>query len=395
MRLLFVTAHPPSRLYPRTHGFVTRLAGRHNVTVVCLCQSPREFGDVSRLRALGIKVLPVFPRHRNALLRATSRLLHWQSTAAASVADPGLREIVRSELSCGDVGVVHVGNVGVAGAVAGLPVPVVWDAEELTGLLAGSQQPQLLEVFQRALVESPRERKALLAASLTHASGASERIQVISSGVDLAYFSRVPGRRHTNRLVFGGKMSAPSTCAAADVLVRGILPLIWRERPDVQLTIVGADPTRRILAYAREDARITVTGYVEDLRPYLSGAALAISPLPYAAGMPHLVLEAMAMGTPVIVSESAVAALAVVPGRDALLASSTERFAQLALRLLDDSDLRHLLAHNGQRYVERHHSLDVQTHRLESVYSEVSSQDFAIIGLGMTRELPSFVASGE
>jgi len=117
--------------------------------------------------------------------------------------------------------------------------------------------------------------------------------------------------------------------------------------------------------------------------------------LPYAAGVPHLVLEAMAMGTPVIVSESAVAALAVVPGRDALLASSTERFAQLAVRLLDDRDLRHLLAHNGQRYVERHHSLNVQTRRLESIYSEASGEDFATVGWKMTGESPSFVASGE
>jgi polysaccharide biosynthesis protein PslH len=395
MRLLFVTAYPPSRLHPRTHGFITRLAGRHDITVVCLCHSPREFGDVSRLRAFGIKVLPVFPRHRNAVMRATSRLLWWRSPAASLVADPELREIVRSELSRGDVGILHLDHVAVAGAVAGLPVPVVWDAEEFAGSLVGRGQPRPLEFFQRALVESPRERKALLAACVDHAPGAYERIQIISSGVDLAYFNRTPGRKHANRLVFGGNMSASATCAAADVLVRGILPLIWRERPDVQLTIVGADPARRILGYAREDARITVTGYVEDLRPYLSGAALAISPLPYAAGVPHLVLEAMAMGTPVVVSESAVAALAVVPGRDALLASSTERFAQLALRLLDDGHLRHLLAHNGQRYVERHHSLDVQTRRLESVYSEVSGQDFAMTGLEMTGELPSFVASGE
>jgi glycosyltransferase involved in cell wall biosynthesis len=249
-------------------------------------------------------------------------------------------------------------------------------------------------VFQRALVESPRERKALLAASASHTPRASERIQVISSGVDLAYFSRTPGRRHANRLVFGGKMSAPATRAAADLLVRHILPRIWRERPDVQLTIVGADPTRQIVAYAREDARITVTGYVEDLRPYLAGATLAVSPLPYAAGVPHLVLEAMAMGTPVIVSDSAITSLAIVPGRDALLASNAERFAQLALRLLDDGELRHLLAHNGQRYVERHHSLDVQTCRLESVYSEVSGQDFTCGELDMTPEVPSIIASG-
>jgi glycosyltransferase involved in cell wall biosynthesis len=265
----------------------------------------------------------------------------------------------------------------------------------LAGRLAEAEQPWPLEIFQRALVESPRERKALLAGSLAQASGVSERIQVISSGVDLAYFSRVPGRRHANRLVFGGKMSAPTTGAATDLLVRGILPLIWRERPDVQLTIVGADPTRRILAYAREDARITVTGYVEDLRPYLSGAALAVSPLPRVAGVPHMVLEAMAMGTPVILSESAIAGLAVVPGRDALLASSAERFAQLALRLLDDGELRHLLAHNGQRYVERHHSLDVQTRRLESIYSEVSGQNLARIQQKAAPELAYFVAGGE
>jgi glycosyltransferase involved in cell wall biosynthesis len=108
-----------------------------------------------------------------------------------------------------------------------------------------------------------------------------------------------------------------------------------------------------------------------------------------------MVLEAMAMGTPVILSESAVAGLAVVPGRDALLASSTERFAQLALRLLDDGELRHLLAHHGQCYVERHHSLDVQTRRLESIYSEVSGHNLVRIQQKVAPELAYFVAGGE
>jgi glycosyltransferase involved in cell wall biosynthesis len=422
MRVLFVSAYPPSRLHARSFGFVTQLAQRHELMVICLCHSPRDITDVSRLRALGVQVTPVFEERRHAIMRAAAAVLSERPLEMAYDAAPQLREAVQAEVKRGGVGIVHVEHLRAAGAVAGLPIPLVWDAvdclserwrvrrerEAYLGLgthprrvkraLKGIEQRRvsdyerrLIGMFERVLVESPYERQALLRAVSTDdlttgtpmdqqdgkeaTSPFAGRVEVISTGVDLDYFSPRAERRHLNRLVFSGRMNDAANVAAADLLVNTILPAIWRERPDVQLTITGCNPPRQVRAYAN-DPRITVTGYVDDVRPYLAGAALAVSPLPYPTGIHNPALEAMAMGTPLIASESAVAGLSIVPGRDLLLASSTERFAYLALRLLDDGELRHSLARNGRAYVERYHSWPLMTRRLEQVYREASGYNF-------------------
>ena len=98
--------------------------------------------------------------------------------------------------------------------------------------------------------------------------------------------------------------------------------------------------------------------------------------MPYPTGIHNPTLETLAMGTPMIASESAVTGLSIVPGRDLLLASSIERFAHLALRLLDDGALRRSLARNGRTYVERYHSWPLMTRLLEQVYCEASGCNF-------------------
>jgi len=99
-------------------------------------------------------------------------------------------------------------------------------------------------------------------------------------------------------------------------------------------------------------------------------ATLAVAPVPYGAGVQNKVLEAMACGTPVVVSPQAIAALAVQPGRDLVVADGAEAFARAVLELLDDPARRAQLGRAGRAYVEQHHSWDAITARLESIYRE-------------------------
>jgi glycosyltransferase involved in cell wall biosynthesis len=147
------------------------------------------------------------------------------------------------------------------------------------------------------------------------------------------------------------------------------MPLIWKRRPEATLTIVGSNPPKSIQQLAK-DPRVEVTGYVDDLRPYVRHAEVMLSPMVYSVGIQNKVLEAMALGTPVVVAEQAAAALGAVPNRDLLIARSAEEFAQATLRVMDNAELRATLSRNGREYVAQQHDWQVVTSGLVDIYQQ-------------------------
>lgn len=167
-------------------------------------------------------------------------------------------------------------------------------------------------------------------------------------------------------------MSYHANVTAALHLVTDIMPLIWAERPAVRVYIVGKDPARAIKRLAdRHPQKVCVTGTVPDIRPYLARAAVAICPIEYGAGIQNKVLEAMAMGTPVVASPQAVGALEARDQKDLLVADRPASFAQAVLRLLEDAECQREIGKAGRKYVERFHDWNDMVVRLEAVYLSV------------------------
>jgi polysaccharide biosynthesis protein PslH len=162
-------------------------------------------------------------------------------------------------------------------------------------------------------------------------------------------------------------MSYHANVAAVLYLYQRIMPLIWLQRPEVTLTLVGSRPPRSVQALAR-DPRVEVTGYVDDIRPYVRRAQVMLSPMVYSVGLQNKVLQAMALGTPVVASAASIAALNARPGRDLLVASSAEEFAEEALGLMRDSHLHAAMSRYGRAYVEQFHDWHVMTNHLVTAY---------------------------
>jgi glycosyltransferase involved in cell wall biosynthesis len=113
-----------------------------------------------------------------------------------------------------------------------------------------------------------------------------------------------------------------------------VLPRIVAARPEASFYIVGMNPTPTVTALASPPS-IVVTGTVADIRPYVQHAAVIVAPLRVARGIQNKILEAMAMGRPVVVSKSASAGVSGTPGHDFEVADSAEEFAQKVLASLD------------------------------------------------------------
>ena len=164
------------------------------------------------------------------------------------------------------------------------------------------------------------------------------KVHGISNGVDADYFTPEFVTEplydpQTPTYVFCGTMDYAPNVEAVTWFADEVLPLIRRREPAAAFYIVGSRPSAGVQALDRRDG-VTVTGRVEDVRPYVAHATASVAPMKVARGIQNKVLEAMAMAKTVIVSPEGLEGIAATPGRDLILAESAEDFAEAALTAL-------------------------------------------------------------
>ncbi len=177
--------------------------------------------------------------------------------------------------------------------------------------------------------------------------GAIKRpVHVVPTGVDTEYFapnppavgSRQPAAANSN-LIFTGSMDWLPNEDAMLHFCRDVLPLIRAEEPGTTLTIVGRTPTPAVKKLA-DDPAVTVTGRVDDVRPYMREAAVYIVPLRIGGGTRLKIFEAMAMAKAVVSTTIGAEGLPVTSGVNAILADEPPDFARAVVALLRDEQRR-------------------------------------------------------
>jgi glycosyltransferase involved in cell wall biosynthesis len=218
------------------------------------------------------------------------------------------------------------------------------------------------------LITSVTDKGALL--ELTPGGKRSAPISVLPNGVDLDYFQPdLSVQREPETLVFSGKMSYHANVSMVKHLVAEVMPRIWERRPMVRLIVVGKDPPADVREFAK-NSLITITGTVDDIRPYLWKATAAVVPLIYGAGIQNKILEAMATGTPVLTTSKALSSLSAIAGNDILVADTPEDFSLKALQLMDDTDLQRAIGNAGLQYVRKEHNWSIIVSDLLDMYRQ-------------------------
>jgi len=224
---------------------------------------------------------------------------------------------------------------------------------------------QSLAAFDRVVITSAHDRDCLI-----ELGEKPQHISTVPNGVDMDYFSPVASPREKDSLVFCAKLDYYPNSHAIIRFCQEMLPLIWARRPQVRLAIVGSNPSQAVRDLS-SDKRITVTGYVPDIRPYLSKASVALAPLQVAAGMQNKVLEALAMGAPVVATPGSCRSLQVKNETHLLIAEGAHPFADAILKLLDDPQLAQELGSAGRCYVEQYHSWTAAATTLSNLYRSI------------------------
>ena len=233
-----------------------------------------------------------------------------------------------------------------------------------TAALSRPLENQLLRLCHAHTVCSEREREILLQRV------PQARIEVVGNGVDVEFFTANPTQNGVRRdLVFMGRMDYHANIDAAVFFAKKIWPLVRARRPELRFVVVGAQPTKEVLAL-RDLAGVTVTGTVEDVRPFYHSALAAVVPLRVGGGTRLKVLEAMAAGTPVISTTLGAEGLAVTPGKDILVADSSEAIADTVASLQAKTPEWESLIANARTLVQRQYDWSVIGEVLLQLYEE-------------------------
>jgi polysaccharide biosynthesis protein PslH len=194
-------------------------------------------------------------------------------------------------------------------------------------------------------------------------------IHAIGNGVDPAFltFGEHPVEPHS--MVFTGKMDFFPNIHGLQTFLDKVFPLVLAEVPDAKVYVVGAYPTREILRRAAEN--VIVTGFVDDVRPYMAKGELYIIPLWIGGGIRGKALEAMAMRKPIVTTAIGCEAIKLSPEESALFSDTPEGFAAAILRLFADRDLQHRLADQAHANVLKYYDWTVQGKTLSRVFEEL------------------------
>lgn len=363
MKLLFIAHRLP---YPPHKGEKIRalnilkfLAAQHTVHLVSLAEEAQDLRDLAALQPYvrSVTVQRVRPRLRRLLALSalwsgqavSSRYFHSQALQRRVddlIEREGIEGIFCSSSPTGE----YVFRSRHAARLRSLPkfmdlidvdsakwrefahqsgIGSAWLYRREARHLAALEQ-RLGREFDQLLLVSEAERKYLDAAS-------AARTQVVANGVDLEYFAPgqgQPAQEPGAALVFTGVMDYRPNVEGICWFVREVLPRVRTRCPHVRLYIVGRHPNRAIRRLARVPG-IVVTGFVPDVRDYLV-RGVCIVPLWIARGIQNKVLEAMAMGRPIVLTPPALEGIDAEPGRDVLLARDAEAFAEKTVQLLED-----------------------------------------------------------
>ena len=400
MKVLFLTPQVP---YPpqqgaalRNWGLISGLAERHEVAVLSFL-SPGQSAELATRLQAACRIETVVLTTRTFRDRLRSLFTARQPDMALRLASGTYAHRLAEWLARERFDVVHVGGIEMAPYLdvieAARPRPLmVFDNLNceyllqkrafLTDLGAPGRWPGAAYSFvqwrrlHRYEAEVCRLADHVLAVSDADAVALQALVPglgvtVVPNGVDTrAYRSQSPKskiRGSGSDLVFTGTMDFLPNVDAVLWFTRKVLPRVRAQAPGAHLFVVGQRPHRR-LDGLRSDPAVTLTGWVEDVRPYIAQAAVYVAPLRIGGGTRLKLLEAMAMGKAVVATRLGAEGYPVTDARELLLADTPADFTAAVVTLLRSPERRAELGQTARAFVERLYDWRVIVPRVETVY---------------------------
>ncbi len=396
MRILVIS---PRKAWPPTSGarlrdfyFARYLAARFPLTYLYL--GGDEDAAETRRQISARSVESITPPRRYTYRKILRGLSGRMPLPVLNYTSPEMGAAIRNALKQEHFDVVHLESLHLA---AYLPEIKRWAPHAITVLDWHNIESELMNryataadsVFKAGYARFTARRlydleRSLLAACNGHivCSGReqallasrdpSARIALIENGVDTKRFrpaSNLGQGVAARKLVFVGQMSYHANVEAAAWFVREVWPAVRAHFPQLQLSLVGSDPTAEVLALADGNS-IEVTGTVPDVLPHYQDAFVSVVPLQTGGGTRLKILEAMAAGTPVISTAAGAEGLRVTHGEHIWIANQDPQSWLTALSAVARAETRDALTAKARELVCTHYDWESIGNRLADTYQQ-------------------------
>jgi glycosyltransferase involved in cell wall biosynthesis len=381
VEILLLTPQPPLPAHQgtaiRNWGLLRHLAAREAVSLLSF--APPAFGSPAAelsavCQSIAFVPLPV----RGAPARLAS-LFSGRADMTERLASPAFDDALRRLLSEKRFDVIQIEGLEMGRYLAPLRASapgaaIVYDAHNAEVAIQrrawqnDRRQPARWPVAAYSWLQVPRIARfeaqlcrqadavtcvsAVDAAALRHGLPGLQPV-IVANGIDLADYPLAPPVAN-NTLLFTGKMDYRPNLDAALWFARDILPRVRRAQPAARFLIVGQKPAPALQALASQQ-RVEVLGGVPDIRPHIASSAVYVAPLRMGGGTRFKLLEAMALGRPIVSTTLGAEGFDVQSGRELLLADTPQAFAQAVLQLMSEPALAARLVTNARAFVAAHY----------------------------------------
>jgi len=394
MKLLFLANRVPYPPYRgdklKIYNLAKRLCAKHELHLLTFAQTPEDLSYKAELEKIFKEVhfihLPKWKSAMNCLAGAWDsrplQVLYFQSSELQAQLD--------NLIAVHKYDAVHVQHLRMSPYLAGrkdipriLDLPdafsLYWERRKtikrglLTTIFENIEQKRVLqyervlEDYNLALTCSAEDLAYL---ERTHRTG---NLRLLPNGVDMETFApRGHDYTHNKTILFTGNMDYAPNVDAVVYFTQTILPIIRAKCPQVKFIIAGQRPVPKVTELAGEN--VEVTGFVKDLAATYNSASVVVAPLRFGAGTQNKVLEAMAMGIPVVCSHIGFGGLGIKSGEGAIMQAEPGAFAESVIRLLSSQDERRRVGEEGIKVIRTKFDWDIIAKTLERYFEEVKGQ---------------------
>jgi len=391
MKILFLANRVP---YPPYRGdklkifnLAKRLKGRHELHLLTFAQTKEDLGYKEELEKIFKEVHFIYLPKWMSAINCISAIWDSRPLQVLYFRSGRLQELLNKLLAKHKYDVVHVQHLRMSPYLAARKdIPRILDMPDAFSLY-WERRKMIKRGFFITLFENLEQKRVL---KYEHVIKDYD-LSLVCSGEDLAYLEKIHhvdnlrllpngvdmetfsphdhDYSHNQTILFTGNMDYAPNVDAVVYFIEAILPTIRAQFPDIQFIIAGQRPVPKVLALA--NSHVSVTGFVKDLANTYNSASVVVAPLRFGAGTQNKVLEAMAMGVPVVCSNIGFAGLGIKNGEGAIMQTNPGSFANSVIELLSSEDRRRRVGMEGLRVIKTHFDWDIISLQLESYFNEI------------------------
>ncbi|MBI2052738.1 MAG: glycosyltransferase [Candidatus Ryanbacteria bacterium] len=373
MNILFITPSPPSRFHRiRALNLIKYLSKNHQIYLISLTfkkrVTPDEFASYCQ------EIAFVYQSRVRAYLTCALFLFTPIPLEVAYCRNPYMRKKIADFLEEHPIDLVYIKRLRSIQFIGrDLNVPIVIDTTDAMSLFysrAARHAPwgkkvlfyeeawkyrcyekKLLRRFRWWVVSSPVDGTYLRSLAPPETT-----VAVVPNGVDTAFYKPTTRAPEQYTIFFSGLMDKFVNSEAAQYFLAEIFPKVLEKIPAAKVYIVGPHPPHNIKKFA--SSQIVITGEVPDIREYIERSTAVVVPLKTGAGTRNKILQAWAIGRPVVVTSKGLEGLEGENGKHVLIADNPKDFASMVIKLFLDRALQKRLIENSYQLVKEKYSME-------------------------------------